>query len=325
MTLTPLYCCEVTLLCRVSRSAHTSAAHVATRRPTESRPTAAKKAVVSGARTMTEYVFGVVPRQCMNTMFVDGNIFRPAGFDQLLDVGCLKLIASKIIGYTMFAASAAVKVPQIAAFVSSGSVSGISSAYVHLELTSTIFSCCYNTLKGNPISTWGEMLNICIQNAVILLLYYHFSGGLGPRALVSVGFHLITAYILLNDMLPDVQLPRGACEALLATMPSACDVLPGQQLMAVVPSLIVLASRAPQIALNFTQGHTGQLSMATSVLFLLGGIARLFTTLTEVNDPILLAGVLVGLLLNGLLVFQLVLFRAATARYAEEQRKAKEA
>lgn len=271
------------------------------------------------------YVFGVVPRQCMDTMFVGGSILRPASVDRLLDAGCLKLIASKLIGYTMFAASAAVKVPQILTFVSSGSVSGISAAYVHLELTSTIFSCCYNTLKGNPISTWGEMLNICVQNGVILLLFYHFSGGLGPRALVSVGFHLATAYALLHGMLPDVQLPRAACEPLLASMPSACDVLPGQQLMGVVPSLIVLASRAPQIALNFSQGHTGQLSMTTSVLFFLGGIARLFTTLTEVNDPILLAGVLVGLLLSGVLVFQLVAFRAATARYMAEQRKAKAA
>jgi mannose-P-dolichol utilization defect protein 1 len=198
-------------------------------------------------------------------------------------------------------------------------VSGISSAYVHLELTSTIFSCCYNTLKGNPISTWGEMLNICIQNGVILLLYYHFTGGLTLRAIIPIVFHIATAYSLLNSMLPDVQLPRAACEPLLSSMPSACDVLPGEQLMAVVPSLIVLASRAPQIALNFTQGHTGQLSLTTSVLFFIGGIARLFTTLTEVNDPILLAGVLVGLLLNGMLVFQLVLFRTSTARYMEEQ------
>jgi mannose-P-dolichol utilization defect protein 1 len=266
-----------------------------------------------------QYVFGVVPKQCMESMFVGGSLLHPVGLDALLDARCLKLIASKTIGYTMFAASAAVKVPQILRFVSSRSVSGISAAYVHLELTSTIFSCCYNTLKGNPISTWGEMLNICIQNGVILVLFYHFSGGLGARALVSVSFHAATAYALLTGMLPDLQLPAFACEPLLASMPSACDVLPGQQLMAVVPSLIVLASRAPQIALNFSQGHTGQLSLTTSALFFVGGVARLFTTLTEVNDPILLAGVLVGLLLNGMLVFQLVLFKGATERYAEEQ------
>jgi mannose-P-dolichol utilization defect protein 1 len=276
-------------------------------------------------RMAQEYVLGIVPKKCMDSMFVDGNIFQPAGVNELLDVGCLKLIASKLIGYTMFAASAGVKVPQIMNFVGSGSVSGISSAYVHLELTSTIFSCCYNTLRGNPISTWGEMLNICIQNAAILLIYYHYSGGVGLRAFVGVGFHVATAYALLNGMLPDVQLPQLACEPLLASMPSACDVLPGEQLMAVVPSLIVLASRAPQIALNFSQGHTGQLSLVTSALFLVGGVARLFTTLTEVNDPILLAGVLVGLLLNALLVLQLLLFRVATARYMEGQRKSKAA
>ncbi|KAG8467075.1 hypothetical protein KFE25_000391 [Diacronema lutheri] len=272
---------------------------------------------------MADYVLGIVPRRCMETMFIGGSVLHPAGLNELLDVACLKLIASKLIGYTMFAVSAVVKVPQILAFVSSGSVSGISSAYVHLELTSTIFSCCYNTLKGNPISTWGEMLNICAQNGVILLLYYHFSNSFGARALVSISFHIATAYVLLNNMLPDLQLPRLACEPLLPTMPSACDVLPGQQLMAVVPSLIILASRAPQIALNFSQGHTGQLSLATSTLFFLGNAARLFTTLTEVDDPVLLAGVLVGLLLNGVLVLQLVAFRAATARYTDEQRKAK--
>ncbi|KAJ1625593.1 hypothetical protein T492DRAFT_1038397 [Pavlovales sp. CCMP2436] len=279
-----------------------------------------------------EYVYGLVPAQCMRTMFIDGNLLQPAGVNELLDAGCLKLIASKFIGYTMFAASAGVKLPQIMNFVRSGSVSGISSAYVHLELTSTIFSCCYNTLRGNPISTWGEMLNICIQNAVILLVYYYYSCNLlqsagvnALRTLVGVSFHVATAYALLSGMLPDVQLPPLVCEPLLASMPSACDVLPGMQLMAIVPSLIVLASRAPQIALNFSQGHTGQLSLLTSALFFVGGVARLFTTLTEVNDPILLAGVLVGLLLNTLLVLQLLLFRTATARYMEGQRKSKKA
>lgn len=274
-----------------------------------------------GADVASSYVLGVIPRQCMDRMFVGGNLLHPAGFDALFDVPCLKLIASKVIGYTMFVASAGVKVPQIARFVSSGSVSGISSAYVHLELTSTIFSCCYNTLMGYPISTWGEMLNICVQNGVILVIYYHFTGGLGLKAAVGVGFHVVTAYCLLHDMLPDLQLPHVACEPVLASLPSACDVLPGRQLMAVMPTLITLGSRVPQIALNFTQGHTGQLSIATSALFFLGNIARLFTTLTEVNDPVLLAGVLVGLLLNGTLVFQLVVFRAATARYMLESQE----
>jgi len=257
----------------------------------------------------------------MDKMFVDGNPLRPVSLEALIEPTCIKLVASKAVGYTMFAASAGVKVPQIMRFVSSGSVMGISSAYVHLELTSTIFSCCYNTLMGYPISTWGEMLNICVQNAIILILYFHFSpGGLGLGALGAIAFHVATAYVLLNDMLPDLQLPRVACEPMLGSLPSACDVLPGRQLMAVMPTLIILASRAPQIALNFVQGHTGQLSLITSALFFLGGIARLFTTLTEVDDPILLAGVIVGLLLNATLVMQLVIFRNATDDYTREQR-----
>lgn len=256
--------------------------------------------------------------ECMSKMFVDGSILRPVSLEALCDAPCLKILLSKAVGYTLFAASALVKVPQIVRFVSRGSVSGISSAYVHLELTSTICSCCYNFLMGYPISTWGELLNICLQNMVILALYHHFTRSIDATALLSAGFHMGTAYILLNDMLPDLQLPRVACEPLLAHMPSACEVLPGRQFMAVLPTLIVLASRIPQIALNFTQGHTGQLSAVTSTLFFMGNIARLFTTMTEVKDPVLLAGVLVSIILNGTLVLQLFLFRRRTRQYMED-------
>lgn len=229
------------------------------------------------------------------------------------------LIASRLLGWAIFVGSVLIKVPQIVAFVSSRSVDGISAAYVNAELTSYIFCVCYHVLKGNPLQTWGELLNICVQNAIILALFYHLSGGLGARALASFCFHLATIVILLNDMLPDVRLPRAACEPLTAFIPYACGVLTGRQVMAAVPSIFMVASRAPQLWLNFRQRHTGQLSLVTCSLFAVGVLARLFTTVTEINDPVLVCGLLISLLMNGALALQIMFYRKATAKVAAER------
>jgi hypothetical protein len=62
----------------------------------------------------------------------------------------------------------------------------------------------------------------------------------------------------------------------------------------------------PQIAKNARAGSTGQLSFITVTLNFLGNIARIFTTLTEVPDPILLWGVFTSTALNGTLFAQVI-------------------
>jgi mannose-P-dolichol utilization defect protein 1 len=80
--------------------------------------------------------------------------------------------------------------------------------------------------------------------------------------------------------------------------------------MATIP--ITSISRLPQIYTNFANGHTGQLSFISIALFFFGSLARVFTTLKEVADPILLTGFVLASILNGILFFQILFYWKVT-------------
>jgi mannose-P-dolichol utilization defect protein 1 len=63
-----------------------------------------------------------------------------------------------------------------------------------------------------------------------------------------------------------------------------------------------------EYSFRIRQGHTGQLSAITVFLFFIGSVARVFTTMQEVKDPILLWGFVLASALNGLLALQMVIY-----------------
>jgi mannose-P-dolichol utilization defect protein 1 len=67
-------------------------------------------------------------------------------------------------------------------------------------------------------------------------------------------------------------------------------------------------SKLPQIRQNFRSKSTGQLSTFAVVSQIAGCLARLFTTATEIGDPLVSAGFAVALLLNLILGVQLWLY-----------------
>ena len=60
--------------------------------------------------------------------------------------------------------------------------------------------------------------------------------------------------------------------------------------------------------MNFKNKSTGQLSAATTFLQFAGTAARVFTTLQEVDDRMVLLGFLAGLGLNSLLFLQMICY-----------------
>ena len=72
--------------------------------------------------------------------------------------------------------------------------------------------------------------------------------------------------------------------------------------------ILDLMARVPQILLNSRQKHTGQLALASFALAFLGNVARIFTTLVKVADPLMLASHSIAAALNGTLVFQIFFF-----------------
>ncbi len=222
----------------------------------------------------------------------------------LLQPPCIKFIVSKSLGYGIVAGSAGVKLPQISKILKAGSVDGLSGSSIYMEMISSISSFAYFLGLGYPFSTWGENFFLFWQNVAIGAIYIHFTSGIQ-----SVRFGLTAALsaalwvVLYWRMLPDMTLPGSICSALGK---SSCT-LTSQEVAGVLPIVIMLLGRVPQIIKNQKQGHAGQLALITYLLNVAGSGARVFTTLHELDDKLALISAASGFVQNAVLVAQILL------------------
>lgn len=70
-----------------------------------------------------------------------------------------------------------------------------------------------------------------------------------------------------------------------------------------------IASKLPQIYSNFSAKSTGQLSLLTTFLQFGGTVARVLTTLQEVDDFGVLLSFIVAATLNGIVLAQIVVYQ----------------
>ncbi|KAI1198412.1 hypothetical protein F5X97DRAFT_299677 [Nemania serpens] len=202
------------------------------------------------------------------------------------DSECLKLAISKGLGIGIIGVSSIVKVPQIIKLVQSKSASGISFLSYLLETTSYLITLAYNIRNGFPFSTFGETALILGQNVIITVLVLNYSGRAGIAALfvaaLAAGFATLFSQNVL-DMQTLGYLQAGA-------------------------GVLGVASKIPQIAAIFQAGGTGQLSAFTVFNYLAGSLSRIFTTLQEVDDKLILYGFIAGFTLNFVLAAQMVYY-----------------
>lgn len=191
-------------------------------------------------------------------------------------------LVSKGVGYATLAGSLLYKVPQVWRVLEKRSGEGISLSGLALETTGTVTGAIYSLRCRFPFSTFGESLFIPVQNWAIMALCIFYERA--PALPWFAWFFLLLGSALLL-LLP--QCPM----ALLTTLNLA-------------GTPIMLSSRVPQLHMNWRNKSTGQLAPITLALQLLGNIARLFTTLVQVRDPVVLFGFLSATCLNGTLFFQ---------------------
>ncbi|SZE99923.1 unnamed protein product [Blumeria hordei] len=238
---------------------------------------------------------------------------------------CLKLVISKALGIGIIGASSIVKVPQILKLVKSRSAAGISFLSYLLETSSYLISLAYNIRNGFPFSTYGETSLILLQNIVISALVLHYSGRSSAAAAFISALAFSTA-MLLEPSFTDLKL---------------------LSYLQVIAGLLGVLGKFPQIWTIWQQGGTGQLSAFAASLkifpsflklivfnFLLGSLARVFTTLQEVGDKLILYSFLAGASLNAVLAAQMLYYwnahdsgprkikEKSTSNLATNQRKA---
>jgi mannose-P-dolichol utilization defect 1 len=204
----------------------------------------------------------------------------------VLDPDCLKLGISKFLGLGIVVAGSVVKLPQLLKLVNARSGAGLSVVGYILETIAYIITLAYNVRLRFPFSTYGETAFIAVQNLAILALILHYARK-DVYALGAIGIASAVSYALFSPKLVsyhDLQLLQGLS----------------------IP--LSLTSKLPQIYTNYRNHSTGQLSAFTVFNYLAGTLARVFTTVTEVNDPMIFWGFIAATVLNGVLAGQMVYY-----------------
>lgn len=202
----------------------------------------------------------------------------------LSDTTCLNLGFSKALGLAIVAGSSVVKVPQILKLLQSRSAAGVSSLSYALETAAFVITLVYSARNGFPFSTYGETALIAAQNVVISVLVLRYSGR-DAVAAAFVGGLAVAGYALQDERLVEMGLLRT---------------------LQAVGALLAVGSKVPQIYTIWQQGGTGQLSAFAVFNYLFGSLARVYTTVQEVDDSLILYGFLAGLALNAILAVQMV-------------------
>lgn len=78
-----------------------------------------------------------------------------------------------------------------------------------------------------------------------------------------------------------------------------------------------------QAVKNYQNGHTGQLSAVTVFLLFFGGLARIFTSIQETGDSVIIFTFIMASLSSGVLAAQVLYYWKATARVLMEAEKKK--
>lgn len=266
-------------------------------------------------------VLGVLTDGCYTTMIVDKH---------LLDLACLKSVISKGLGIAMTVLSAIVKSPQILTMLRLKSAVGLAASSMYLETIMYSCSAIYGIAAGNSFASYGENVTLILQNVLIILLMWRFTGTSPVHVIIAVAAFVGFWFFALN--LPTrcgtFEACLGAVRGGTADVATACGGVKLCQTMLISSTVpVMLSSRLPQIWQNFKLGHTGVLSPVTLTANLLGSALRIFTTIQEVGfDLGMLSSFACSVAVNFMLVMQCVLYRKKTKEVmAAQENKAKQA
>ena len=81
---------------------------------------------------------------------------------------------------------------------------------------------------------------------------------------------------------------------------------------------MVVLGKMIQVIANFRQGHTGQLSAITLFMLTLGSMARVFTSIQETGDMIVISTYLVSSTINLMLSAQVMYYWNANVHVKQE-------
>lgn len=190
-----------------------------------------------------------------------------------------------MLGYGIVFGSLIVKMPQIWKLMDSQSGAGLNIYSILLELSAITLNLAYSHRNEFPFSSWGDVAFLAIQTAIIasLVIYYNHNSRIR-----SYGFLAIYWIVALNII---YQLPTAILWSMQAVN---------------IP--ILLSAKFSQAYTNYSNGNTGQLSAVTCFMLFFGSMARIFTSIQETGDTLLILTYILSTLSNGVIVAQLLYY-----------------
>uniref|UniRef100_A0A182QRD4 Mannose-P-dolichol utilization defect 1 protein homolog n=1 Tax=Anopheles farauti TaxID=69004 RepID=A0A182QRD4_9DIPT len=203
-----------------------------------------------------QFMLYLMDEKCYDNYFVE--------FD-LLDGDCFRALLSKGLGFGIIAGSVLVKVPQITKIMANKSARGISLFSVCLDLFAITIHMAYSFVNGFPFSAWGDTAFLALQTAIIAMMVLFYGGSSALAAAFTVGYSAMV-YALMGGLTP--------LKYLLIAQGFNVPIL--------------LLGKLSQAFTNYRNGSTGQLSAVTCFMLLAGSLARIFTSIQETGDQMMI-------------------------------------
>ena len=211
-----------------------------------------------------------------------------------------KVLIAKALGYSIIVASSLIKLPQLFKIVQARSGAGINFYGQALELFAYSLNCGYSFAKLYPFSAWGESLFLLLENFLICLAVLNYDNRKKSCFVFAILYSLcfaalMSGFIPINILwyLQSLNLP------------------------------LAIGGKMMQAWSNYKNRHTGQCSAITATCLCLGCIARIFTTIQETKDTLMIVNFAVASVANFLLVSQIFYYWENTNKFLAKSAKKK--
>ena len=216
---------------------------------------------------------------------------------------CISYLISKCLSLGIVLASFTNKLPQILYMLKTKEMKGLSYLAIYLDITSGLFYTMYPFHMGYPFLTYGEGLIILLQNIFIFFICWKYDTyQSSDRNNMSFSLLIVSFLFLCYKGLFD--------DNIWKIIGSASTVLS-------------MGSRITQIVSSYKSKSTGPLSTITFGFNMLGNIARIFTSLKETKDIIMIAGFVVSFVLNLTIFLQIIYYNRKSKPPKKEDIKEK--
>lgn len=225
-----------------------------------------------------------------------------------LSGGCFSQLLTKALGVAIIVGACLNKAPIMRNMLHSQSAAGFSRMGMYSETVVYANAAAYGVLEGHPATAYGENLSLVVQNCILVALIWKFTTQPPVGLSEKLGLAVATVAYLVGvfQMLPD-------------------DM---RYLLQASNGIIMIYSKGVQVLETYQLKHTGAQSIITVSLNLVGGLARIFTTLKETGDMTVVMGFALSVFLNLSMFVQYWIYKANTEKFLADlqadQKKKKE-